>query len=153
MNRILYLTLVTTIVFVAHAEGELNQLSETLWRALRSVNLDISMTPFTTDMNFMQSESGFYSRSMAIVVENSSGQKHKIDPRRLSVSRTKMPILMMSESHKAGGDVQGAIYAVCRSMSYELKMSVKSFEIVVEPFLDGDQAFLINQPINCEGPK
>lgn len=149
VKRISYLVLITVIIVVANLNDESN-LTNALWLPLRLINLDISMTPFTTDMNFMSPEQGSYARLLSLKVWDSANREYQIDPRDLSVGITKMPFLLMSEASGEGSDISHFVGPVCRAMSYELNMPIVRFEFRVEPPRSGDQHYLINKVIGCE---
>lgn len=149
VKRISYSVLIAVIIIVANLNDE-SLLTNTLWLPLRLINLDISMTPFTTDMNFMSPEEGSYARLLSLKVWDSTNREYQIDPRDLSVGITKMPFLLMSEASGEGFDINHFVGPVCRAMSYELNIPVGRFEFRAEPSRSGDQNYLVNRPITCE---
>lgn len=116
-RRIFFVSVMVAIFYSAHSFiFEQSLFSEKLWQSLSYLGMDISMTPFTSDMMLMveaKTLRPLYRETLQIKYQLPDGW-HLADVKNLDFYQFRLPALLFMEWYSYGTPPQGYIRALCR---------------------------------------
>lgn len=129
LHRFAFIAILTSIFISAHSL--IPSIDYPLWKILSAFEINVGMTPFTTDMTFL-SEAGSspqgYHAEYDIAVK-ASGKDILISGRQMGFYTLKLPVLLLAEIYPSDASQAGLVRSICRSLRWTVGKDVSSWAI------------------------
>jgi hypothetical protein len=151
LSKLIFASLLIAIVLSAHPFGPLQRPAEALWRPLALMGLDISMTPFTSDMALMVDPgTGRQLGVRNMFIEYSlGGTEQRAQWPDLEFYRFRLPALLFVDLHANGFVSLGHVRTLCRYLTSKFG-EVEAFNLKLDPMMPQDSSMGLNKWWRCE---
>lgn len=129
LRRFGYVAILSSIFISAHSL--IPSIDYPLWKVLSVFEINVGMTPFTTDMTFL-SDNGSSPQGYHVEYDlavNASGKDILIPGRKMGFYALKLPILLLTEIYPSEASQGGIVSSVCRSLRRTIGNGVSAWAL------------------------